>query len=698
VLEPEFIEYLQLLEMRIRDSKSGLVDDEKIVPLTSREAALTETLLGDLEDIGLITESQIVYFEKKFGRSVGKINGYAVSEDQFQVQLVSTVIRAEEGDGLPIIAPADLLRSAKAAIEVYKNAKSPVYERMEVSSPQRDLMETLHISHRAVSHITILLVVDGKCNKQPDFSELISLDEIEVRVEVWDLERLFRASASGMSYESLFIDLQQRVAQPVPCLVGPNISDDHRCYMAVLPGEVLYELYHEFGPRLLELNVRSFLQARGKVNRGIRDTIMNESEYFLPYNNGISATVEEISLFETDQGYAIESMKGLQIVNGGQTVASIHRAKDRDKIDLSNVYVQAKITQIDANALDKLVPFISRYSNTQNKVNETDFSANHPFHVKFQQLSSTVWVPGEVSRWFYERARGQWEVARIREGTTPKRKATFDVKTPRQQKIDKVLLCRASTAWDAKPFVVSLGGQKCFVSFMKEIDARGQSWVPDDDFYKDSVCAVIIIKAAEKIARQLKFSAYRANAVAYTVSLISYRTAGRVDLSKIWTEQSISDSFERTLWSWMPLVHSAIVESAGDRNVTEWCKKRECWAHIQSLDLEFDSDFENELAEGLAMPNVGKFKAKKTSEAKTLSSDERDRQAKVMHITADQWQEIIEWMSSNADYNGFPIQITGTVLGYSAAGWRQVPSPRQTAYLVEYIDAWEIWSRERDEE
>lgn len=227
------------------------------------------------------------------------------------------------------------------------------------------------------------------------------------------------------------------------------------------------------GSRLLELNVRSFLQARGKVNRGIRDTILSDPGHFLAFNNGISVTAEELGVQRSSDGsLSIRSIKGLQIVNGGQTVASIHRAKNRDKADLSRIAVQAKITVVEPGHQDDLVPFISRYSNTQNKVNETDFSANHPFHVRIQKLSEQIWAPGETSRWFYERARGQWEVARAREGTTPARVRAFDQKAPRKQKVDKTLLAKAVNAWSERPHVVSLGGQKNFVRFMEDVAVR----------------------------------------------------------------------------------------------------------------------------------------------------------------------------------------------------------------------------------
>jgi hypothetical protein len=305
---------------------------------------------------------------------------------------------------------------------------------------------------------------------------------------------------------------------------------------------------------------------------------------------------------------------------------------------------------------------------------------------------------GEITRWFYERARGQWEVARIREGTTPKKLKAFDQKTPRSQKVDKNLLAKAANAWDELPHVVSLGGQKCFLTFMKDLGGKGSTWEPDEEYYRESIAKIIIFKRAEKIARQIGFSAYRANAVSSTVALVSYRTCGRLKLDEIWKHQNISNALEETIRSWMPCIHEEIVESAEGRNVTEWCKKKECWAIVQSLDLEFASGFEEELAEGQPLPNVGRFKKKRGAKPKALSPEERERQAKVMQVGPDEWVTIIRWMTSRPEYTGFPVEVCGSVLGFAAAGWQQVPSPNQTKYLVDYLDAWNRVKGNEDEE
>jgi hypothetical protein len=425
----------------------------------------------------------------------------------------------------------------------------------------------------------------------------------------------------------------------------------------------------------------------------MRDTLKAEPARFLAYNNGISATAEEVDVVRTETGgYGIRALRGLQIVNGGQTVASIHRAKDRDHIDISDVFVQAKITIVAAENIDELVPQISRYANTQNRVNEADFSANHPFHVKIQQLSETVWAPGEQHRWFYERARGQYQVAKAREGATAARKRRFDATTPTRHKFDKVLLAKYENAWAQLPHIVSRGGQKNFVAFMERIARHREGWEPDADFYRELVAKAIIYKRAEKTARMLELPGYRAQAVAYTVSLVSFRTAGRVDLTAIWNAQDCSQALAGTMYGWMPTIWQELSRSAGQRNVGEWCKKEECWRAVQTLGLEVPQDLESELSEGQPLPTVGGSAGQK---GLGLTAQDRENIARVMQVPTEQWVHLTRWGSKTEQLADWQIGIATTLATYAAMNWTKVPSAKQARQAVAMLaladeeDAWE---------
>ncbi len=416
----------------------------------------------------------------------------------------------------------------------------------------------------------------------------------------------------------------------------------------------------------------------------VLDSLKENPDRFMAYNNGISATAEDVVLTGDGQGsLAITSIRGLQIVNGGQTVASIHRARSRDRLDLSEVHVQAKLTLVSPEQIETLVPLISRYANTQNRVNEADFSSNHPYHVKIQQLSQSIWAPGEQSRWFYERARGQYQVAKAREGVTSARVRRFNTANPSSQRFDKVKLAKYENTWAQFPHVVSFGGQKNFVHFMQRLKrSHPADWVPDAEYYRQLIAKAIIFKQAEKIARQHQFPAYRANAVAYTVGLVSYRTAGRVDLMRIWNHQSVSPALRDTMYDWMPDILDEIVASSEGRNVTEWCKKEDCWRHIQLLDVEVSDVLEAELNEGQPLPTVG---AASGQQGVGLTAEDRENIARVMQISPEEWVHLSGWGTRTGKLKDWQSGIAATLASYAAADWNRVPSIKQARHGVQIL-------------
>jgi hypothetical protein len=679
--QERFAGFIANLRSRVNDRAIEVAEDDSgAVPIGFREEAFTGVVLEMLEDLGQVSGGDICFFDHRLGKSSGKLNAWNVDEENEQVDLFTTIYRGLES--LTSITGTDLTQAIRRAAHVYAEAHSGIHEQMEPASPKYDMMQRLHEVWPTISRLRVIVIADGIA------ADLGNIDfdskRLEVRVEVWDLRRLFRLSASGLPYEATRIDLMERLGRPLPCLPMPQCSADYGCYLAIVPGDLLHSLYHTYGARLLELNVRSFLQARGKVNRGIRDTLKAEPARFLAYNNGISATAEHVEVADCGDGtLGITHVTGLQIVNGGQTVASIHRARERDRVELKDVYVQAKLSIVRPEHIETLVPLISRYANTQNKVNEADFSANHPFHVRLQQFSETVWTPGEQSRWFYERARGQYEVARAKEGDTPARLKRFEQATPSRQRFDKVDLAKYLNAWAQFPHLVSKGGQKNFVHLMERLaKAHREDWEPDADFYRQLIAQAIIFKHAEKIGRQHKFPGYTANAVAYTVALISYRTAGRLDLEEVWAAQNVSTALEETIHDWMPDVHTGIIQSAGSRNVTEWAKKEECWRYIQTLPVTLSVDMEAELAEGQPLPTVGDQAGQSGID---LTPFDRENIARVMQISPEHWISISGWGSRSNRLKAWQIGIATTLAGYAATGWAKVPSKKQALQGVEIL-------------
>ena len=290
--------------------------------------------------------------------------------------------------------------------------------------------------------------------------------------------------------------------------------------------------------------------------------------------------------------------QGMQIVNGGQTTASIHRAARDFGADLSRVFVQGKITVVDPGRFQEVVPFISQYSNTQNKVSTSDLSANHAFHIGMERVSRREWTPNQQSRWFYERARGSYQTAKMREGTTPAKRREFDQRYPVQQRFTKEDLAKFENAWRGEPHWVSKGAQKNFVHFMERIGRLPDGWEPAVEEYRRYVAKGILFREVQKIVRNLEsITAYRINVSAYTAALLTEKTARRIDLDRIWNQQGISKTLVATIESWAPLVFRHLPEPArqAGKHIEESFKTQGCWDYIRNLDLQVTPALEKEL-------------------------------------------------------------------------------------------------------
>ena len=319
------------------------------------------------------------------------------------------------------------------------------YSKFEESNPAFDLADTIYKNKENIVGINLFVITDGtaKSDPIPDETE----GKIRISYHIWDLNRLFRLVSSGNWPEPIEIDFIKEFGEVVPCLEALGENQRYKTYLAIMPGKMIAGLYGRFGPKLLERNIRVFLQMKSKVNKGIRDTIHNESYMFLAYNNGISTTAEDVKLEKNRSGITgISWLRDFQIVNGGQTTAAIHYTSFKEKCDISEVQVQVKLTVLkNQDDMKFIVPKIAQYANSQNKISESDFVSNEEFHIEIQKVSRTVWAAKKGSQlethWYYERARGQYQVDKERE-LTAKQKKVFSERNPPGQKFTKTDLAK----------------------------------------------------------------------------------------------------------------------------------------------------------------------------------------------------------------------------------------------------------------
>ena len=533
----------------------------------------------------LSVEPEVCHYSAKVGNSQLKLSGFSVSEEADQLDLFVSIY-----DGVEKILPISDTETKTAAEQclrfLSKCAEGKLAKTMDESNDAYQLALTIQESYPNLDQIRIYVITDRQA-KSKNFKSREVVGKT-IRLEVMDIERLYRHWSEGKPRDELVVDFHEISGGPLPCVFVPGEIYDYS--LTFIPGEALRFVYDKYNARLLEANVRSFLSVTGKVNKGIRDTLRNDPERFVAYNNGIVIVADEARLGRTAEGGpGIAWLKGMQIVNGGQTTASIYFSKKKmPEIDLRQVRVPAKIIILhskDPSDEESLISDISRFANSQNSVKQSDLSANKPFHVELEKLALSTYCPDGVGRWFYERAAGSYNTFLAREGNTPARlKQLKTLVFPPSRKITKTDLAKYLNCWEGKPDQVSFGSQKNFERFMddlRENEEGSQPILPTVSFFKDMVAKAIIFKKTTALVRPM-FPAFQGNVAVYLVALLGDRLRTKIDLEKIWARQDISQGLKQMLQVWAVEVHDVLHRSSGGKMISEWAKKSECWEIVRS--------------------------------------------------------------------------------------------------------------------
>lgn len=545
------------------------------------ELVFCEVVMQHLLDAGMTFEPVVCHFQGKVGNANLRLSGYAKSDDADQLDLFVSLY-----EGFETLTPVQDQESKTAAQQCVRFlelcATGRLVDKLDPSSDAHSLALTIREIYDGLEQVRVFVLTDGVA-KSKSFKPR-DVGGKSVRLEVMDIERLFRHLAEGKPRDELVVDFKDVIGSPLPCVLVPGETGDYDYALTAVPGEALRYVYEKFGPRLLEANVRSFLTVKAKgVNAGIQDTLRKTPERFMAFNNGIVLVADEMKLARAEDGSpGIVWLRGMQIVNGGQTTASMYFAKKKyPETDLSKVRVPAKIIVLkeqDGVTDEALVSDISRYANSQNAVRQSDLSANKPFHVDVERLSLTIFCPDGVGRWFYERAAGSYNTLLSREGTTPARLRALKQSVPASRKITKTELAKYLMAWDGRPDIVSLGTQKCFDRFMKrlaELEEAGTPIVPDPTFFKALVAKALVFKAVHKTARPL-VSAFLANVAAYTVAVVALTYRDAFDLEKVWRNQGVSYQFLEQVEIWAREVNERLHQTGDGKMISEWAKRPEC--------------------------------------------------------------------------------------------------------------------------
>ncbi len=574
---------------------------------TSKENAFTEYIMETLEDACETEGTRLCPYikENKWENIQFKINGYAIEEGFETLDIFISFYH--DAPTLTRLLKADLDKAIKWTTGFVNVALKGYFEEVEPSSEAYGLAKIIFDNRKELIRINIFILSNGNIPHDPPKNfRLKGYDELVFNFNIWDAERLHRLSQSKNNREPIVIDFEENLDESIPCLSMPSENDLYECYLAIVPGSILASLYRNYGTRLLESNVRAFLQQTGKVNKGIRDTIRHEPYMFLPYNNGLATTAQEVKTKVSDSGQLlITGVKDFQIVNGGQTTASIFHTEKKFKSDISKVYVQMKLTVIkDEEKKTETVPFISRYANSQNKVSELDLTSNNPFLQRLEELSRTTYAvdpsdPNKQTLWFFERVKGQYREALNKEPTKSKKEA-FKVKFPRNQLVIKSEIAKYLNIWYLKPFHVSKGAQKNYNYFMKEVEAIFKKDKPNRVYWQDIVANAILFKTADglfgrKNQNPIGDTNIKSHTVAYSLSYVHFLTENKLNLDLIWDKQLIDENLKSEIKRVLIYVYQ-FLSSLDVALISEAAKAEKTWTLLKDkkdfeLNREIIDDF-----------------------------------------------------------------------------------------------------------
>lgn len=652
-----------------------------------------------------------------------RIDGYAMDDaDGSCCVFISDYRGPYESDTINKEAIDNYFR--KIRYFVNESIKYELYQELEESTQVYEFSRMLHYDVESISKFRFYLLTDAYNNQR---TKNIKDDEVggkTVELNVWDVTRIFDVVSSKTQKESVEIILSDMGCSGIPCVkaveyqdviadieVLPKYDDDitgneeeekpenvitYTSYLAVVPGKVLNELYLEYGSRLLEGNVRSFLSVRGKVNKSIQNTIKNYPEMFFAYNNGIAATASEIDTEMTSEGLKITRIKDLQIVNGGQTTASIANtlltARKDENIDIERLYVPMKVSVLEHTMSEKIIPKISEYSNSQNKVDASDFFSNHPFHIRMEDYSRKMPAPAVNGNqfqqyWYYERTRGQYNQGKMKFKPKSSQMKQYETRYPESQVIKLVDLAKYMEIYEGAPDKVSKGKQAIVKVFAENIRSK---WTKSDaefnNFYYKRVCALAIIyKGADDIVKQTNWykekHSYKANVIVYTMSLIfdyirKNAKGYELDFMKVWNLQGLYPELAEQIKVLCTEVYEYITDDSRPiENVTEWCKRELCWQQAQKQKWTINESFLKTLISQESL----KVEEKEAKEERKVANEVDDLKF-IIASGKEYWQKVMDWGVTRRLLSDMELSIIKMVINMEITG--RIPSSKQAKVVI----------------
>lgn len=567
----------------------------------------------------------------------------------------------------------------------FNKCTEQLYSEMEETSEAYSMAYNIfrYFERKQLNKVRLMVLTDGKATRNLLELPAESIKDIQFDFRVVDIEYLHNI------YESETKSAVSDIEIDLPCLKINDDKNSYQSYLAVISGDLLVDIYEENGQKLFEQNVRTFLQFKGNVNKGLRNTIEYNPEMFFAYNNGITATAESVEISNDGR---LKKIRNFQIVNGGQTTSAIYAAKMTSKLDVSKVAVQMKLSVVKSTQnQDEFVSKVAEYANTQNKINNSDFFSNSPFHKDMKGYSTRIFAPAtggaqKRTHWFYERVRGEYLNSQAY--LKAAEKAKFLLENPKNQVVDKTLLSKTEIMWRSRPDIVSKGAQEAFKKFADEITEtlEKDNLAITEVYFKDAICRVILFRTVERMVSAAPWydGGFRAQTVAYTISYLSELTQAsgfELNFDLIWELQEIPQSLVEMLKLISEKVYHKVTHPApGYANITQWTKNSMCWSAVKEIDIEFPIEDPRLFIHR----EDKKYKAKESKGVKAVDKG-IDNQIFVLKVITKDWNTLLNYYKN---YKGIKnlSSMHLDVLEKMASKKITLPSEKQSKILYQIFE------------
>ncbi|MDF9866944.1 hypothetical protein OKW22_000503 [Bacilli bacterium PM5-3] len=587
-----------------QDEIIKLIEEEKHINQNTYNESLFDYYTKALEENDeLIGECSYLHYEANLNSNQKcKIDGYSYNEIDGELILFATYSATNYGNNTLDKGQAD---------KIFKNIKNFFVHADIIVENGEESSEGYNLAHLILNRkkseneylyslekIRMIILTEKEIVKSLQKIEVTEYGGLVIQKQIFDINSIKNLINSKSGKVDLTIKIDDEFGEIRA--MKANETNEYESYLCIVSGLLLAKLYNKYGSKLIEGNVRSFLQTKGKVNKGLRATILNEPEKFFAYNNGLTVTCKNFTISEGK----ITSFTNLQIVNGGQTTASLANCliSDKAEVQLGKVYVPMKLNVVSSDDIsDELIPEISRYANTQNKVSDVDLASNHPFHRRIEDFSRRITAPTKIgysfaTKWYYERANGQYAQETYKM-TKSKKEKFYDI-NPKNQMFKKADFAKYFNIMSLKPHIASKGGVSAFREFTTWIL---KTWEKNDNkinekFFKDNIANIILFKEIDIIVKNADwYNGYKANINAYTLSYLYWycneKLNSEINLSKIWLDQGIDNELKFNLKKLTKKIYFHLIdENRVVENVTEWAKKEMCWNKCKEKNL-IDWDF-----------------------------------------------------------------------------------------------------------